>query len=978
MDKRKILELDIDVEAIISKSVQLKTELDKLKASQLELNKAGDTNSETYVKLAAQLNKVSTEYGLNQKQLASLAQVNGNYLTINQKVGLSLDKEINSIASARSNNSELLKVRNELNLKNTDQLLLAIEINKKMDENNKFIKENVSGYEQQKIGIGDYKTAITNALNETGLFGDKLNQLKNINESVKQTYSNIKAELQNHIALLKDIAKGTEGMTIAQKASVVATNLSTSGLQVLKVAFASVGIGLVVLALGALIGYFTQTQAGINKLNSVLIPLKTIFSAISGVVSELGGKLVDTFSNPKKALEDLGNFVKQNLINRFTAFGKILDGILTLDFKKVANGALQAGTGVENLTGKIANGAKASAKFLEDNARKGAEIAKLTKETEEAQIKYNGQQRKTGDLIDAQLLISKDTSRTFAEREAASREIIRLTKGLGEAEEAIIDKKIRQLKIQMSLGNVTNEQKRQLEELLNAKEDAGDRGVEAEKEQIRVIAGARKEVADKAKAQEADRITKQKEAIDKAIANSKIELDYFIAQQGEKAKSLSGELKLANDIKDKKLAILKQELTANKITQKEFDLQSLNAKQEFLLKQTELTLSYSKADFDLFLSQNESKLNDAKLLTQGLIDEESKRLEDIRVKKQAQLELEKNTNQSIIDAKIANNESLSIADLEYLTQKNAIELENKTQNKTNTDALEAQTKEQKASQLQADNEIALADAATKLEEDTILAQQQHESEVAMLDEKLKNQALTQSQYDAKVIQADNKKKEMMRLAELNDTQGKLNEYKKLGEGLQGLFGKNKLIASALAGVNTALAVTEILKTPSVLPEPMASISRAVQIGTTIATGVKSIAEINGAKFAKGVIDLEGPGTGTSDSIPARISRGESVINAKSTAMFKPLLAAINQAGGGVGFAGGGIPYPASVLNTFNNTQSSQVLKADPIDYDLLASKIGMHVGNANLNLPKPIVYTAITDINYGQDSYAQVVDGANL
>jgi hypothetical protein len=43
------------------------------------------------------------------------------------------------------------------------------------------------------------------------------------------------------------------------------------------------------------------------------------------------------------------------------------------------------------------------------------------------------------------------------------------------------------------------------------------------------------------------------------------------------------------------------------------------------------------------------------------------------------------------------------------------------------------------------------------------------------------------------------------------------------------------------------------------------------------------------------------GTSTSDSIMANLSNGESVINAKSTAMFGNLLSQINQAGGGVGF-----------------------------------------------------------------------------
>lgn len=57
-----------------------------------------------------------------------------------------------------------------------------------------------------------------------------------------------------------------------------------------------------------------------------------------------------------------------------------------------------------------------------------------------------------------------------------------------------------------------------------------------------------------------------------------------------------------------------------------------------------------------------------------------------------------------------------------------------------------------------------------------------------------------------------------------------------------------------------------------------------------------LAEIIAAKaigFKEGVIGLNGPGNGTSDSIPARLSKGESVITAKATERSYDLLEAIN-------------------------------------------------------------------------------------
>jgi len=63
---------------------------------------------------------------------------------------------------------------------------------------------------------------------------------------------------------------------------------------------------------------------------------------------------------------------------------------------------------------------------------------------------------------------------------------------------------------------------------------------------------------------------------------------------------------------------------------------------------------------------------------------------------------------------------------------------------------------------------------------------------------------------------------------------------------------------------------------------------------TAATGIQ-IATIQSQQFPgfkEGVIDLQGPGTATSDSIPARLSRGESVMTAEETTKYKPVLQAI--------------------------------------------------------------------------------------
>ena len=122
--------------------------------------------------------------------------------------------------------------------------------------------------------------------------------------------------------------------------------------------------------------------------------------------------------------------------------------------------------------------------------------------------------------------------------------------------------------------------------------------------------------------------------------------------------------------------------------------------------------------------------------------------------------------------------------------------------------------------------------------------------------------------------------------------------------VQDVFGKEskagKAAAIAQTTINTYQAASKALAQFGVpIGIPFAALA--------VAQGLKQVQAITSTpepEFAKGGI-VRGAGTGTSDSISAKLSKGETVINAKSTKMFKPLLSAINQAGGGVGFASGG-------------------------------------------------------------------------
>ena len=108
----------------------------------------------------------------------------------------------------------------------------------------------------------------------------------------------------------------------------------------------------------------------------------------------------------------------------------------------------------------------------------------------------------------------------------------------------------------------------------------------------------------------------------------------------------------------------------------------------------------------------------------------------------------------------------------------------------------------------------------------------------------------------------------------------------------------KAIATAVTGATAAAAETG----------PAAPYVVAGYIASMVATVISGIAQAysvieskptpSAPSFATGG-RIAGPGTGTSDSILANVSNGESIMTAAATNMFAPLLSGINQMGGGV-------------------------------------------------------------------------------
>lgn len=175
----------------------------------------------------------------------------------------------------------------------------------------------------------------------------------------------------------------------------------------------------------------------------------------------------------------------------------------------------------------------------------------------------------------------------------------------------------------------------------------------------------------------------------------------------------------------------------------------------------------------------------------------------------------------------------------------------------------------------------------------------------------KNYAAVQEQLQKDLSDAEVKEQEEAnkKKAALTEEQLKMmsDMIQTMGDGLSEFFESedkslHSFLKSMLTSILDAIEIAVNAYYAQILAKEIASKSWG-GVASAAALMVLIKAAFAGAKaLVKGFSTggyVQGAGTGTSDSIPARLSNGESVMTAKATSMFSPILSAFNQLGGGV-------------------------------------------------------------------------------
>jgi TP901 family phage tail tape measure protein len=222
------------------------------------------------------------------------------------------------------------------------------------------------------------------------------------------------------------------------------------------------------------------------------------------------------------------------------------------------------------------------------------------------------------------------------------------------------------------------------------------------------------------------------------------------------------------------------------------------------------------------------------------------------------------------------------------------------------------------------------DAVTDLEMRKLQIQQEMaEQSLQFIQDQGQLETETEEQYNKRVIDAKkavSDAKIALNKASLKNEQAYAKAMGKVGDSIISLmdaigesdknFAKlSKIITLFKITVDTGKAISAGVANAMELPYPASLAAVATTVATVLANIATAVSTVKSANFAEGG-KVNGPGTGTSDSIPANLSNGEFVMTAKATKIFEPLLTVMNSIGAGV---------PISMNGAYERVESAESL-----------------------------------------------------
>jgi len=470
---------------------------------------------------------------------------------------------------------------------------------KSLDDLNKATKQLAEGFEEAGDAADDAAKKTEDAGKETGFLQDRY-------EGLKDTVGKLRADFK-----------------LATKGIKTFFTSGTKGAKALKIAFASTGIGLLVVAIVSLIDYFKDTEEGSRALTVAFESVGVIINMLIDSIASFGGKIVEAFTNPKEAILGFYDTLKAFVIDKVEQliegigllgsaiaavfegeFGKAAD-LATEGFTKIADSALALNplTAVAYQLGQtIVNDVVPAVKAAVTATNNLVKSQRALRDLQQELIVENAQLTKS---LEVNQKVAEDTTLAYDERAAALEKVneanIALARNAAElaaAEELAIRNELaladayedrEELETQLAEATATRIETETALEL--KKQEAAELSRELELEEL----DRQRSIADTIKQLQNETIQDEEEAARKGLELAEEqtlrELDNLRATEEEK-EAVREQFRILREQSEAEFAAKRKELSdkesddAKNKAQEELDLEK-----EVQLKKLELTAS---------------------------------------------------------------------------------------------------------------------------------------------------------------------------------------------------------------------------------------------------------------------------------------------------------------------------------------------------------------------------------------------------
>nr|DAJ29819.1 MAG TPA: Tail tape measure [Caudoviricetes sp.] len=898
MERINIAQVDIDVEALINKSAEVRQRImevsDQMKALKDALNKGGISVQE-YTRQMALLQNVQRE---NQREQRAYDNLISSHIAVQHQTmqaNNTLTGSIRELGTALAQNRRIYEDFTQAQRESAEgkQLLETIHA---QDEAYRELQRSIG---VTQVDVGNYRQAILDALGDNQAFGTSMNGIVN-------SFNNLRV---NVIALSTPFVNFVQTGRLAPaalNATAAATGNVSTGMKILRGSIIATGIGALVVVLGSLIAYFTSTQEGIDKVNKVLTPLKVVFQTLIGVVQNFGKYLLEAITHPKQMLIDLLDFLKGQFMNRlngmidiFKGIGKIITGDIKEGIKQVGEAAAQTVTGVENVVGKVKDAGKAMSDTIDEAVKRGQRIEEISVKLASSEADFVKQSEALKLEFEEQNQIARDTSNTLKEREIAAKKSIELQKELNKL---VTDRKnleVEIIELKQQSNDTSDKERTELEEKRAEINKAKSEQIHSEIAQTKLLNNIHKAANDQANAQAKEAADKARAHLEEQLKWQKEAVEEYIKTNSAVAKSLQERLAIEEKGMQDRLAILEKEKSKGLIKKNEYEKQKIEIEEAYLKTRVELSIEAVKKEAEQYEAQNKTKIESETRLTAELIVQEQARQDAIYQKKVEALEKEKQLKQEA-RAWDYNAEDAYQQQLQELKEGYDEKAKELSKQQSEIDKEEKKTQQELDFQ---DKLLTLQEqGAMQWEVEAEQMRQNHEQEREALSELLANNQISQEEYNKRlsILNQKHAQDEINLKRKTEETKVQLASAA-LSQAKQ-LFGEHtavgKAAAIAEAMINTYLGITKAL---SAYPPPY----NAIMAGVTGAMGMLNVKKImeTDVKYEKGGL-LKGK-SHNEGGIPFTVAGrggfeaegGEYIVNKRATAMYFPVLEAINRSVG---------------------------------------------------------------------------------